>query len=119
MLNAWEADQHQIMFKETTCTCEKYLSKALWGELEDEWEKMFHILVLQGKLWTTVQWISGRDKVRVMQPGDAFTNTETSVLDVLRSKHPEACDPSAISIGTYPGQHPKLVPADLTEDTII
>ena len=79
----------------------------------------FHSLVLRGKIWNAVRWIAERDKGIVMQPGGALSKTGGPVLDVLWSKHPESRALSAISLEAYPGQPPKLVPVNLTEDKVI
>ena len=89
------------------------------GLVRGEPGETFHSLVLRGKLWNAVRWIAEREKGVVMQPGGALSNTGVPVLDVLRSKHPESRALSAISLEAYPGQPPKLVPVDLTEDKVI
>ena len=54
-----------------------------------------------------------------MKPGNAFTKTGKTVLDMFRLKQPEARAPSATSLNAYPDRPQELVPADLEEDTYI
>ena len=54
-LDVWEAGQHHILAKDTTCTCKEYLSTYRWDELEDHWENTLHVLVLMGKLQTALR----------------------------------------------------------------
>ena len=58
----------------------------------------FHNLVLRGKLWTVVRWITERDTGGVLQPGDRCTKTGDQVREVLHSKHPESQAPTAASL---------------------
>ena len=39
LLNTWEAGQHQILVKDTACTCKNYLSKAWWEDSEEHYKK--------------------------------------------------------------------------------
>ena len=40
------------------------------------------------------------------------------VMEVLRSKHPEAQAPTVASLDSYPDQPPELAPVDITDDTV-
>ena len=60
---------------------------------------MFSWLVLQGKLKTAVRWTTERAKGIVLSPCDwagSYTDGST-VLDVLRLKHPDPCIPVSAS----------------------
>ena len=53
----------------------------------------YHSLVLRRKLRTAVRWITERDTGGVLQPGDRYTKLWDQVMEVLRTKHPEARTP--------------------------
>ena len=40
-------------------------------------------------------------------------------MEVLRTKHPEARTPTAVSLDCYKGIPPELTPVDITEDTVM
>ena len=52
--------------------------------------KTYHILVIQGNLQTTVRWITERDTVGVLYPEEQCTKTVERMMEVLRTKHPDA-----------------------------
>ena len=79
----------------------------------------FHSLVLHRKLQTAVSWITEREMGGVLQPGDRCTKTGDRVMEVLRSKHPEARTPTAASLDSYPDRPPDLTPVDITDDMVM
>ena len=40
------------------------------------------------------------------------------LIEVLRTKHPEACTPTASSLDSYLERPPELVPVNITDDTV-
>ena len=48
-----------------------------------------------------VRWITEREMGGALQPGDQFTKTGVRVMEVLRSKHPDALTPTAESLESY------------------
>ena len=54
----------------------------------------------------------------VIQPGERCTKTGDQVLEVLRTKHPEAQTPTAASLDCYTGLPPELTLVDITDDTL-
>ena len=74
--------------------------------------------VIRGKLRTAVQWITERDTGGVLQPGDRCTKTGERVIDMLRTKHPEARTPTAASLDSYPSRPLELTPVEITKDTV-
>ena len=75
--------------------------------------------MLRGKLRTAVRWITERETAGVIQPGDRCTKTGDQVMEVLRTKHPEAWTPTAASLDHYKGCPPELTPVDITEDMVM
>ena len=39
-------------------------------------------------------------------------------MEVLHTKHPDACLPTAAILDTYPDRPPELVPVDINDDTV-
>ena len=50
----------------------------------------------------------------MLQPAELFTKTGEMVMEVLRTKHPETCPPTAASLYMYPDRPTELVPLDIT-----
>ena len=78
----------------------------------------FHNLVIRGKLWTAVRWITERETGRVFQPEDRCTKTWDRVMEVLLSNHPEAWTPTAASLDSYSYRLQELTPVGITDDTV-
>ena len=118
-LDAWEAGQNQILFKETAHTCNQYLSTSCSKELEEHHAQTFHILVIIIQLQTAVRWVTEQKKESEMLPRYLCTKIDGPVLEMLWGKHPESCAPLYISLDAYPGRPPELVPVKPTEDIVI
>ena len=84
----------------------------------ESWAKIYHRLVLRGKLRSVVRWITDREKDRVFQPGDTCPKTGQPILEVLRSKYPEARPRTAGSLEAYGGKPPEMVPVDITDAAV-
>ena len=54
----------------------------------------------------------------MFQPRDILPKTGQPVLDVLRSKHPEARHPTGSSLVAYRGKPTALVPLDITNEKV-
>ena len=39
-------------------------------------------------------------------------------MEVIHTKHPDACPPSAASLDVYPNNPPEMVPVDITDDVV-
>ena len=107
-----------MLVKDTLRACEEYLTVAWREETVDLRAQTYHSLVLRRKLWTAVRWITERETGGVLQPGDRCTKMGDRVMEVLRTKQPEARTPTAASLEFYPGRPPELTPVDITEDMV-
>ena len=87
--------------EDTLRTCAEYLTVARREETAEHWAQTFHSLVLQGKLQTALSWITDRETGGFLQPGDRCTKTGDQVVEVLRSKHPEAQTTTAASLDSW------------------
>ena len=81
-------------------------------------EKTYQSLVLLCKLKMTVRWKTERETEGVLQPEEICTNTRERVMEVLRTKRPDAHTPSTASLDMYPDSPLELVPVDITEYTV-
>ena len=102
----------------TLRSCEEYLTAARREETAEHRAQTYHSLVLRGKLRSAVIWITERDTVGFLQPGERCTKTGDRVLEVLRTKHPEARTPTLACLESYTGRPPELTPVDITDDTV-
>ena len=98
--------------------CAQYLTAASREESKEHRSKIFHSLVLQGKLRTEVQWITEREKGFVLQLSEMCTTTGERVMEVMCTKNPEACPPTAASLESYLDRPPELVPVGITNNTV-
>ena len=97
-----------MLVEDTVRTCAMYIYTRRGKESTEYWAKIFHSLVLQGKLSSDVWWITEREKGSVFQPGDIFPKTGKPVLDVLHLEHLGARSPTAGSFKDYRGHHQRL-----------
>ena len=65
-------------------TCAQYLSTRRGKDTLEHQEKISHSLVFQGKLQSSVRWITDREKGGVFQTGDICPKSGKPVLEVLR-----------------------------------
>ena len=107
-----------MLVKDTMQSCEEYLTVAQRGETAEHRAQTYQSLVLRGKLRTEVRWITETETARVIQPGDKCKKMGDRVMEVLRTKHPEARTPTAASLDSYLGRPLELTPVDITEDTV-
>ena len=108
-----------MLVGDTLRSCEEYLTVARREETAEHRDQTYHSLVLHGKLWTAVRWITERETGGVLHPGYMCTKTGNGVMEVLRTKQPEARTPTAASLDHYKRRPPELTPVDITEDTVM
>ena len=94
-LDVWEAEHYEMLVEDTLRSCKQYLTIIHREETVEHRAKTYHSLVLRGKLRTAVRWITEWEKGGVLLPEDNCTKTVELVMEVLRTKHPDACPPSA------------------------
>ena len=117
-LDAWEAGQFAMLVEDTLRSSTQYLASVLREETSEHRAKTFHGLVLRGELRKAVRWITEIKKGGVLQPDDHCTKAGERVMEVLRTKHPDARPPSAASLDIYPKNQPEMVPVDITYDVV-
>ena len=117
-MDAWEVREHEILAEDTERTCAHYLYTSRGEDSPEHHAKIYHSLVLCGKLHSEIIWITDRDKGGVVRPGEISPKTDQPVLEVLRSKHPEYRPPMASNLEAYGGKPPVLVPVGITDETV-
>ena len=90
-----------MLAEDTMRSCKEYLNVTQREETAENRSQTYHSLVIRGKLRTAVQWITERETGGVLHPGDRCTKTGDRVMEVLRTKHPEAWTPTAASLDSY------------------
>ena len=108
----------RMLVEETLHMCAQYLTPACREEFEEHRAKTFHSLVLQGKLHTVVRRMKEPETGGVLQPVERCINTGERVMELLRTKHPEAFPPTADSLYSFPNHQLDLVPVDITDITV-
>ena len=107
-----------MLVEDTLRSCTQYLTAVRREETAEHRAKSYHILVLRGKLRTAVRWITKQEKRGVLLTEDNCTKTGEQVMEVLRTKHPDACPPLAAYLDAYPNNPPEMVPVDITNDVV-
>ena len=69
-LDAREVGEFEILAEDTARNCMQYISISRGEDTPEHWAKIYHSLVLWGKLCSAVRWIADKDKGGVFQPGD-------------------------------------------------
>ena len=101
-MDAWEEGRHGILVEETLRTCAQYLTADHREESKEHRANTYHILVLQGKLLKMVRCITEQETGSVIQTKYLCTKTGEMAMEVLRTKHPDARPPTAVSLYMYP-----------------
>ena len=107
-----------MLVKYTLRLYEEYLTVAQREEMAEHRAQTYHSLVLRSKLRSAVQWIMERETGGVLKPGERCTKTGDRVVELLRTKHPEAQTPTAASLDCYTGRPPEITSVDITDDTV-
>ena len=107
-----------MLVEDTLLMCAPYITTAHIEKSEKHRAKTFYSLVLRWKMRKAVWLITERDTGGVLYPIELCTKTGERVMEVLRTKHPEACPPTAASLELYPDRRPEIVPVDITDYTV-
>ena len=102
------------MAEDTVRTCAQYISTSREGDTTKHQAKIFHSLVIWGKLRSAIWRITNREKGRVFHTGDICPRTGNPVLEVLHSKPPGSQPLTAGILEAYKGQPPAFIPVDVT-----
>ena len=119
LLDAWEAGIYAMLVEDTLRSSTQYLTAVRREETAEHRAKTFHGLVLRRKLRTAMRWITERKKGGVLLQEEHCTNTGEHMIEVLRTKHPDAHPPSAASLNTYTDKLTEMVHVDITDDVVL
>ena len=97
-MSLWKDEKFDILIQEAE-RCDRALPKVTKHTNEKEHiVKVFTRLMLLGKVKAAVRWVTNRVKGEVLKPSDVIAGNEDrnglTVMDVLRSKHPNSCVPT-------------------------
>eukprot|EP00978_Attheya_sp_CCMP212_P030173 scaffold109998_cov63-Attheya_sp.AAC.2 len=84
---------------------------------QEQREKIFENLMLQGKLRQAVRFVTEREKAGIMIPTDIDEKSGLPVIDALRSKHPPARIAEVEDLEKY-GTLPEFVRVNITDETV-
>ena len=107
-----------MLVEDTLRTCAHYITVICRGGSAEHRAQTYHSMVLRGKFRTAVRWITDRETGGILQSGERCKKMGERVMEVLRTKHPEACTPTASSLDSYSDRPPDLVPVDITDNTV-
>eukprot|EP00978_Attheya_sp_CCMP212_P029234 scaffold103337_cov31-Attheya_sp.AAC.4 len=114
----WREGKYKMLVQDTVKTS-LYLISHVRRQMDDqEIARTYNRMVLQGKLCQAVHWITQRhNKGGILYLDDIDIKTGMLVIDVLKSKHPDACVPD---VGDLPhcDKTPEFVDVDVTADTV-
>jgi hypothetical protein len=116
-MDAWEAEKYDMLTQDTERAALAQLARVRGIQTPEQRAKTYARLVLQGKLRAAVRWLTEREKGGVLLPDDLDSKTNEPVIDVLRSKHPDARVPDVSVLEAYEIL-PDLQDVDITEETV-
>ncbi len=122
-LQLWDEGQFDVLMQEAMRCSETFLKRYRKENRQgahDHTVKVFHRLMLQGKLRSAVRWITERDQHGLLQPTDLTKIKDASgvevdmpVIDALRTKHPEPGVTTSDACKPYPDL-PSMIDLDIT-----
>ena len=101
-LALWYDEKFDVLLQEA---CKALRNRVRWPKDDSHVDRVFSRLMMQGKIRAAVRWITERSSNGLLAPtdetivtvGDGST-TSMSVLDVLKSKHPNPRPPHTFSL---------------------
>jgi hypothetical protein len=107
-----------MLVEETLQSMESHLSSKQGSTTPEQRTKTFHQRkVLHGNTRGAVRYLRGREKGGILYPNDIDEMARTSVMTILKSKHPDARIPDAAALAAYPTL-PDFVDLNITKDSI-
>ena len=122
-LEMWAEGSYGALFSEAVRASQshgKRLARSSTPREHDHTIRVFHRLIIQGKLRSAVRWITDRDQNGLLSASDMTMAkngdgdlVNMTVLDALRLKHPEPAETSEEACPSYPDT-PDLIDLDIT-----
>jgi len=95
----WQQENFDLLIQEAN-RCDQVLRQTRHSVVDDE--SVIHVftkLMLLGKVKAAVRWATDRMRGVVLSPLDLINGSDaTTVMDVLRQKHPAPCPPTPSSL---------------------
>ena len=101
-MSLWKEDQFDVLLQEAIC-CDQVFHNSHRPSLKkhtDHVTRVFAKLMLEGNVYAAVRWVTERAGGGLLKFSDSVDYSHCqlgtlsgTVLDVLRSKHPEPCSP--------------------------
>ena len=92
-LDVWEAGRYGMLVEDTLRSSTHYLTAVRREETAEHRAKIFHGLVLRGKLRMAVRWITEREKGRVLLSEEQCTKTGGTCVGGAPRKTPRRTPP--------------------------
>ena len=118
-LKEWKAGKYDMLVQDTVRTSIGLMDDTRRGQMEAQISKTFTRMVLQGKIRHAVRFATERGQGGALAPQDKVASkdgTESTVLEVLTSKYPEAVHPKEEDIEEY-SLVPEMVTLDITAES--
>ena len=116
-MDAWEQGKFQMLVEDTVREKEAALSFKRNHTTTEQSAKIYNAKMLRGDLRGAVRYLTERDQGGILFPQDTDEKTGDSVLETLKSKHPDAKTPKASDLQPYPNV-PNFNDIDVTEDVV-
>eukprot|EP00978_Attheya_sp_CCMP212_P041002 scaffold229845_cov30-Attheya_sp.AAC.2 len=114
----WKEGKYKMLVQEDTVKTSLSLLLHVRRQMDDqEIARTYNRMVLQGKLQQAVRWITQRHKGGLLYLDGIDIKTGKPVIDVLKSKHPEARVPDLGDLPHY-DETPECADVDITADTV-
>ena len=115
-INDWEAGKYEALFEDTLRSVKVNQRWKQGNEETNHKARIFHCLVMRGKVRTAARYITQRESGGVLQPTQKDTKTykvdgqltEKTVLESLMLKHLKAREPSTKTLERYVNVPPKV-----------
>ena len=119
-LRDWKEGRYDMLVQDTVRTSMSLIHDIKQGMSEEQIGKRFTKMVLEGKIRQAVRFATERGQGGALSAKDKVKGkdgTESTVLEILLSKHPEAVEPEEGVFEDYPDT-PEMVTLDITGKTV-
>ena len=119
-LRDWREKKYDMLVQDTVRTSLSLIQDIKGGMTEEQIGKRFTKMVLEGKIRQAVRFVTERGQGGALSADDRVKGkdgTESTVLEVLLSKHPDSVEPEDEVFEEYPVT-PEMVSLDITGDTV-
>eukprot|EP00957_Ditylum_brightwellii_P208629 15358293-Ditylum_brightwellii.AAC.2 len=115
-MDLWEKGDYMALAEDTIKVNKCQQPTGQRNELAKHIRWVYTQMLLQGKLWQAVRWVTGRDKGGLLLLSDIDTITGLTVNEVLISKHPDPTPPQESVFNKYE-ELLALIDLDITAGT--